>query len=436
MPSTCTITKCKHTTYAICNCCQQHVCRIHLKEHQNLLNSQLNPFINQINILENRINTIEIENIIGIARKTLEQWRIDCYKKIDKFVEEKCYQLTQYMNIKIGKQRENIDQIRRKLTKLTYEQEVTHQYIDSLKYKINTLEKEINKIEQTSFDIQIQSFVTNDKLIRIKESNPYQFDLSSLSSVSKTIPCSKRNWAAIATNEKFLLIYQESYLCLVNREFIIIKKILWSFGEISDMFWSSVLERFIVINEKNIFLIDEDQMSIKNIQTATKHSWCCGTCSDKFLFLATYKCGSSIVEFNLLPSIKFVKQWKPPDSCSTDEGIHDMIYNDEKLFLIIENQLEKTVHVELRSSRKLDRLWSLQLDSADNQKVQIRCCIFNYNEWIVVYHDLCCLLHITKDGKLKASSSYTPAPHFASTFGSNQFVVATSNSINLHEIKL
>ncbi|CAF4030540.1 unnamed protein product, partial [Rotaria sp. Silwood2] len=385
----------------------------------------------------NQINTIEIENIIGIARKTLEEWRLDCYKKIDKFVEEKCYQLTQYMNIKIDKQREYIDQIRLKLTKLISEQEVTRQYIDSLKYKINTLEKEINKIKQTSFDIQIKSFITNDNLIRIKESNPYQFDLSLLSPICKTINCSKKNWAALATNEKYLLIYQESYLCLIDREFTIIKKTLWSFGEIWDMFWSSALERFFVINEKNVFLIDEDKMSIESIQKiTTKHKWCCGTCSDKSLFLATYRRGSSIVEFNLLPSIEFVKQWKPSDTCSKDEGIHDMIYNDEKLFLIIENQLEKTVRVELRSSKILDCLWSLQLDSADNQKVQIRCCIFNYDEWIVVYHDLSRLIHITKDGKLKASSTYTPAPHFASTFGLNLFVIATSNSINLHKIQL
>ncbi|CAF0747947.1 unnamed protein product [Rotaria sordida] len=436
MPSTCTINKCKHTSYAICHCCQQNICRIHLKEHQDLFISQLDPFVNQINILENRVNTMEIENIIDIVRKRLEQWRIDCYKKIDKFIEEKCYQLTQYMNIKIDKQRENIDEIRSKLTKLIYKQEVTFQYIDSLKYKINALAKEINKIEQTSFDIQIQSFITNDNLIRIKESNPYQFDLSSLSPIIKTINCTKRNWAALATNEKFLLIHQESYLCLVDQEFTIIKKTLWSFGEIWDMFWSSVLERFILINEKNVFLLDENKMSIENIQIATKYNWCCGTCSNKSLYLATYKRGSSIIELKLSPSIEFVKLWKSPDTCSKDEGIHDLIYNDEKLLFIIENQLERRIRVELRSSKTLNCLWFLPLDSADNQKVQIRCCIFNYDEWIVVYHDLSRLLHLTKDGRLKGSCSYTPSPHFASTFGSNLFVVATSNSINLHQIQL
>jgi hypothetical protein len=139
------------------------------------------------------------------------------------------------------------------------------------------------------------------------------------------------------------------------------------------------------------------------------------------------------MEFNLLPSIEFVKQWKSPNTCSKDEGIHDMTYNKETLFLIIENQVKKTVRVELRSSITLDRLWTLQLDSADNQNVQIRCCLINNDELIVAYHDLSRLLHITKNGELISTCSYIPAPHFAATFDSTLLVVATSKSVNLHQ---
>ena len=72
-------------------------------------------------------------------------------------IEQKYHQLTHYANKKIDKQRENIDEMRCKLTEIIHEQEVTREDIDSLKYKINNLEKEMNKTEQTSFDIQIQS---------------------------------------------------------------------------------------------------------------------------------------------------------------------------------------------------------------------------------------------------------------------------------------
>ena len=83
-----------------------------------------------------------------------------------------------------------------------------------------------------------------------------------------------------------------------------------------------MLERFIVINKNTVFLIDEPTMTIESVQMVAKQNWCCGTCSDKSLYLATYSRGSSIVEFNLLPSIEYVKQWKSPDTCSKDEGIH------------------------------------------------------------------------------------------------------------------
>ncbi|CAF3537233.1 unnamed protein product [Rotaria socialis] len=435
MPSMCTITKCNGNSYAKCDCCQQIVCLFHLKEHRDLLISQLNPLINQITVLENRVNAFKAENMIVNACKTLEQWRIDCYKKIDKFIEEKSQQLTAYVNSKIDKQRDDIDQIRSKVAKLINKENLNDQHLDSIKCKIIDLEKEITKTEQTTFHIQMQSFVTTDDLIRIKESNPYQFDLSSLSPAFKTIKTSKKNWAPLATNEKYLLIHQESNLCLVDQKFTIIKQTPWAFGEIWDMFWSSVLDRFIVINQNSIFLVDDDMMSIKTIQTLNKHAWCCGTCSEKSLFLATYRRGASIIELSLLPTIEFVKHWKSPETCSADEGIHDMAYNDENIFMVIENQVKNTVRVDLRSSQTLNRLWSLRMNSADNLNVQIRCCLFNYNEWIVVYHDLNCLLHITKDGKLKGSFSYTPPPHFASRFGFNHLVVTTSTSINLHKIQ-
>ena len=434
MPSTCSAKECKRTSCALCHCCQQDICLTHLQEHQNSLISKLNPLVDQTNMLENRVKTLKTENIVVTVRNTLEEWRIDCYKKIDQFVEEKYYQLSEYMQKRINKQRRDIDQVRSKLTELINEKEATRQHLDFLKNKINGLEKEINKLEQTSFHIQLQTFIANDDLIRIKESNPYQLDISCLSEAYKVIDCSKKNWAALATNENVLLMHQQENLCLVDHEFTMIRKALWSFGEVWDMFWSSILKRFIIINENNVFLVDEDTLSIESVQMVAKQDWCCGACSDRSLYLATYRRGSSVMEFNLLPSIEFIKQWSPPDTCSKDEGIHDMIYNDEKIFMIIENQVRRTVRVNLKSSITFNCLWSLLLDSADKQKVQIRCCLFNHDEWIVAYHDVSRLLHITKDGKLKASCSYTPAPHFATTFGTNLLVVVTSNNINLHQI--
>ena len=177
-------------------------------------------------------------------------------------------------------------------------------------------------------------------------------------------------------------------------------------------------------------------MLIENIQMVAKQTWCCGTCSERSLFLATYQRGSSIMEFNLLPSIEFVKQWKSSEICSKEEGIHDLSYHKEQILLVVENQAKRRVRIDVRSSVTFNRHWSLNLDSVANQNVQIRCCSLHNQEWIIAHHDLGRLLHISKEGELKNSCVYSPAPHFVCSFGSNGLVVITSHNVNLHKLSL
>ena len=386
--------------------------------------------------LEHRLEAFQIQPMMDYAREKLEQWRRDCYKKIDEFFECKSQELIAYANGKLEKQRQHIDQVRSTLTQLVAEQAATRNDIEQLKGKIAELEKELNKMQQTSFKVDIQSYRINSNLIRIEELDRSEFILSSLPPTSKTILSAKKNCAALAINEKTLLMHHEGNLCLFDRTFAPIQKAPWSFGEISDMFWSFTLRRFLIVNESSVFLVDEETMAIENIQMVAKQNWCCGTCSEKSLFLATYRRGSTLMEFNLLPSIEFVKQWKSPEICSKDEGIHDIAYFNERLFLVIEDQVKRTVRVELRSPITFERCWFLRLTSAENQKVQIRCCTLYNDQWLVAHHDTGYLLHVTADGKLEEACGYTPSPHFVCSFGTAGLVVVTANSVHLHELSL
>ena len=94
MPQTCAIENCKRTSCALCHCCNQNVCRPHLNEHQDLLVSELNPLLNQINALDNRLKVLNIDNMVAEPRQNLEQWRADCHTKIDQFFEQKCQELS------------------------------------------------------------------------------------------------------------------------------------------------------------------------------------------------------------------------------------------------------------------------------------------------------------------------------------------------------
>lgn len=436
MPRSCAMNECKRTSCARCHCCGQDLCLQHLQEHHDVLLAQLDPLADQMNRLETRLKGFQIQSMMDYARSKLEQWRQDCYKKIDEFFESKCQELLVCANEKINRQHGQLEDVRTQLSRLMSEEDVTKDDIEQLKEKVRQLQKSMDQMQHTMFKVDIQGYRINDDLIRIEEFNANEFDLNMLSSANKTISCEKKACGAVATNNDVLLMYQDSYLCLFDRDLNLLRKNQWTFGEIWDMFWSSTLNQFLIINENHVFLIDEQTMFIENIQMVAKQTWCCGTCSERSLFLATYQRGSSIMEFSLVPSIEFIKQWKSSEICSKDEGIHDLNYCHEKLFLIIENQVKRRVRIDLRTAMTFDRIWSLSLDSVANQNVQIRCCTLYNDEWIIAHHDMGRLLHISKDGELKHSRIYSPAPHFVCSFGSHGLLVVTSHAVNLHRISL
>ena len=403
-------------------------------EHDLSLNSQLNPLSDEINALGERLKSIKLENSIGDSHQRLEKWRDDCHKIVDYFFEQKCRELDQSIARKMEKQREEIARMRQKLSELIQEQEVTHRDIDSLTSTVRDLEREMSKIEQISLKVEIKALVIDDNLIEIEDADTNRFDLLALSPISKTINYPRENWVPLACNNRYLLLHQEPNLCLVDRDLNIIKQNSWIYGTIYDMCWSAALNRFIVINGSDVFLVDEDNMSIENIQTLQKRKWLSCTTSETSLFLSTKVWGSSIMEFSLLPTIELVKQWQSPDTCTRDEVINGIVYNNGTLVMMIKNPSEKTIHIELRSSATLDRLWSVRLNIAYSQNIRTRCCLITHNEWLVVDRNTSRIFHISKDGKVKSSTAYNPPPFCATVFDQDMLAISTARGVNLHKL--
>jgi hypothetical protein len=403
-------------------------------EHDLSINSQLNPLSDEINALGERLKSINLENSIGDSHQKLEKWRDDCHKTIDYFFEQKCRELDQCIAKKMEKQRQEIVRMRQKMSELIEEQEATHRDIDSLTSTVRGLEREMTKIEKTSLQVEIKPLLIDDSLIQIEDSGVNRFDLLSLSPIYKTINYSRENWVPLACNNRYLLLHQEPNLCLVDRDLTIIKQNSWIYGTIYDMCWSSALNRFIVINGSDVFLVDEDNMSIENIQTLQKRKWLSCTTSETSLFLSTKVWGSSIMEFSLLPTIELVKQWQSPDTCTRDEVINGIVYNNGTLAMMIKNPSEKTIHIEMRSSATLDRLWSAQLNIAYSQNIRTRCCLLTHNEWLVVDRNTSRIFHISKDGKVKSSNAYNPPPFCATIFDQDMLAISTARGVNVHRL--
>ncbi|CAF4136973.1 unnamed protein product, partial [Adineta steineri] len=63
MSQPCAIKTCKRASRTLCHCCNQNLCRDHFVEHDDLLNSQLNPLTDEVNALSDRLTAINLNKI-------------------------------------------------------------------------------------------------------------------------------------------------------------------------------------------------------------------------------------------------------------------------------------------------------------------------------------------------------------------------------------
>ncbi|CAF3418132.1 unnamed protein product [Rotaria sp. Silwood1] len=261
MSQSCSVKKCTRTSRWVCDCCQQNFCLQHLNEHNAFLTSQLNSLNDNIKVLRDRLKTLNIHTAIANSRRKLEEWRQDCCKKIDCLFEQKCQELDQLVEEKIRQQREELNRIYSKITELINAQETTRQDIDLFTLNIRQLETNMNNIEQTCFTINTHPLVIDDKFTLIKTTTERELDLLTLSPVYRTMRYPKESFVSLISNDRYLMMHQQPNLCLVDREMNIVKQKLWSYGPIWDMCWSSTLDKFIVLEKNNIYLVDENKMS-------------------------------------------------------------------------------------------------------------------------------------------------------------------------------
>jgi hypothetical protein len=299
---------------------------------------------------------------------------------------------------------------------------------------IRRLKKEMNEIEQERFRIDTRSLVLNDTLVQFSQIFEHEFDPSVFSSVYKTIVSPDGSCCVLASNDRLLLIHQNPNLCFLDTELRIVRQILWSYDTINKICWSSTLAKFIILTNEDIFLVDENMMSIDKVSIAVKQRWFSCTCFSDQLFLSTNAWGSSIVETKLSPSITVIREWKYPTTCTMDKHINDIVYSNESLALVIENKVKKPMRIELRSSKTLDRLWSLLLDRIYDRHIAFGCCSIDYHGWLVADFITGRLLHVTTDGEMKQTILYKAIPYRVNLFGSKILAVTTQSGINFHKI--
>ncbi|CAF0884512.1 unnamed protein product [Adineta steineri] len=435
MSEPCAVKDCQRTSRALCHCCDQNLCRIHLNEHDDLLNSQLNPFADELNQLHEQLNHINVKTLLDNTSEKLEHWRISSHRLIDEYFNEKKQRFDDYVNIKIHKQLEEINQLRGTINQLVQKQDTTIDDLKLISSSIQSVRREITQLEYKSFELNINPLTIDDKLIQIEENSfKVDFNLNTLTPPSHVIDRSPESPKPITSNNRVILMHHDNRLCLLDKNLIITKSIDWSFGWIWDMCWSSTLSRFFIITLNEIFILDENTMIMDRVVTKEKYSLCSCTCSDTSLYITTNELGSSICEFRLIPTIELINRWQPSDLCQINEIIQDMVFHKGTVAFIIENQTKHTKRMELRLAQTFEELWSIQFDIVDPLHNAFRLCLFNFDEWIVIDWKTSQLFYITKNGQIKSTCVYDPVPYRCCQFGSDMLAISTKNSINFHKI--
>lgn len=430
MSQPCAVQDCKRASRTLCHCCNQNLCRDHFNQHDDLLNSQLNPLKDEINALADRLKAINTTKITSNSRRQLDQWRVNCHQLIDQFYDKKCQELDRCVGESIEQQHRAINDLRSKLTKLIETQETTNKDIDSLNSTIRILGQQMTEIESNHVTIDLHPVMIDDSFIRIGQSKVDQFDLLKFPPVSGRIDGISNNFE-VAANDRFLLAIINGCLCLIDEDLSIIRKTKEC--AIESMCWSPVLKRFLAIIQENVYTIDENTLKIKRVREIRPNNyWTCG-CSNKLFYLTRNAWDSSVLEFDLLQSFQFVRRWKTIDGSERKQRIDSIVYNNETLALIVNDRSIETRMMELRSSETFSLLWSVRLDVIYYDAV-IHCCSLKNNEWLLSDWRTSQLFHITNEGTVKQTSTYSPTLYNIALFRSNILVIVTEKNIIFHKL--
>ena len=249
----------------------------------------------------------------------------------------------------------------------------------------------------------------------------------------QTIQVAEKTSLSMACSKKHILIEQRSNLCLLDRTLTVVKQIPWPYGHV-NICWSSALDRFVLVTNKDIFTLDENTMILQecSIPHHNKKDWSCAACSDTRLYLSTMDMSPSLYEYTLCPSLEFVKEWQLFVICPIYESILTFSYGNERLALVISNSQAFLNRLDLHSSITFEVLWSIPLG------MLVRCCPINNDQWIMVNYLESQILHISFDGKIlqdykDKSSSRNPITN-AVQWDNDTIITATMKDINLHKL--
>ena len=168
MSEKCVHSQCKRTSRALCKCCQQDLCLQHFWEHNDSILTQLNTLKKEIDEVDCRHQFLDLPKSSANVRQLLKQWRVDSYTVIDRFYEQKCQELDQFIQDNVEHRRRDVEQLQKRIDHFIETEYGNQQDFDALKSTIHELNQKFDQMEQTPFPIVVSPLVIDDNLVRIR----------------------------------------------------------------------------------------------------------------------------------------------------------------------------------------------------------------------------------------------------------------------------
>ena len=394
-----------------------------MKEHDDLLNQQLEPLADRLNRLVDRLEHFDRDSVLRPAREQLDDWRRTAIESIEEVYREKLRRLNESLDEPLRRLREETRTIQDEVRRLIQEEGTTQQQIDTFTANIERVDRETN-------EILVPRPSVNEVRRRWELSRSLQM---------RFLFSEDRHY--LSGNDTQILVYDHRKLSLLDHNLNLHRSTdVRPELRINAICWSTRWARFLVLTDKDLFLLDGQTLSLERstVPTRTDGHWHHLTCSTDSLYLTLYTWGTYLRQYHFGPtSLDFHRQVQLPIQSPKDHSIDHLIYHHatKSLAMLIQQRIDHRKQFHLRFEETLECLWSIELDPSFATIEQTRFCLFNDDHWLLIHPNQRQLIAISTDGSIEQTVDCPSAPiHDVLHIREDFLLLTTTHSLNLHQL--
>ncbi|CAF1097551.1 unnamed protein product [Didymodactylos carnosus] len=409
----------------VCNDCQSTFCTIHVNTKLDRLMAEHSAFKHHLSQLTKNKPALLVE---------IDQWEMEQHDKIRRAADQARDNIRRVLD-------ESNEELKNKLRALTdrlNSTKSTRLHLESSVDRLsNQLEQLKEDLDQATSAIQLNTEEINwEKMIEIRKIHKIRdFKHSLEPSPRQMMSVKSETSSSIASSGKTLLYTDgNSSLCLTDKFGMKKVNIEWStdWGQIEDCCWSPHLSRFILLSQRNLYIVDPVNYQVihnqkwkpyKNYRSCT----CC--CDEQILFVGYSEDGAPLEEHSI-NDWTISKRWTLLNTSEFVQCIR-FINSGETIAFLIGLNSKNLSRFEIRNRQTMNIIHLLQLEHFYSRLIHIP------NEGSLVVHSnqkRLLLLTKTSENIQRTEIDYGDGVCNGTLMDQNCLVLRTKTELYFHDI--